>query len=341
MTELEYMEKIEALRTQGRCSTSPDSARRYAAQLRAGSDLSQAFAAEAEGWLKDGRGVLDLNTPQQLERLNVWQGMTELSDRERAAVELFLRIQNVTPLTKKAALQREARREEAREAERIAVEESAGAKRPMFRETSEGRRKEEPPLSLYGLLAALQRTTKNRRSSVGTPTYTLLMQVLLLNENFFWSSDSTERHLRRWGGNYYENSQVILANLHNEQRREDVKRAMRKALHKMEDESVGPELRLDVARACVALEEEMEQRKAPVPSGDGEDPHGKANRGLAARCPKGGRAGTAVDRLSGGVGGDAVQPTGEPGNLRVRRTGKGKQCSFTVSGTACRNRTIR
>ncbi|MBO4991866.1 MAG: hypothetical protein J6E42_06900 [Firmicutes bacterium] len=176
MTELEYMEKIEALRTQGRCSTSPDSARRYAAQLRAGSDLSQAFAAEA---------------------------------------------------------------------------------------------------------------------------------------------------------------------LHNEQRREDVKRAMRKALHKMEDESVGPELRLDVARACVALEEEMEQRKAPVPSGDGEDPHGKANRGLAARCPKGGRAGTAVDRLSGGVGGDAVQPTGEPGNLRVRRTGKGKQCSFTVSGTACRNRSIR
>ena len=69
MTELEYMEKIEELRIRGRCSTSPDSARRYAAQLRAGSDLSQAFAAEAEGWLQDGRGVLDLNTPQQLERL--------------------------------------------------------------------------------------------------------------------------------------------------------------------------------------------------------------------------------------------------------------------------------
>lgn len=270
MTELEYMEKIEELRTRGRCSTSPDSARRYAAQLRAGSDLSQAFAAEAEGWLQDGRGVLDLNTPQQLEQLNVWQGTTELSDRERAAVKLFLRIQNITPLTKKAALQREVRREEECGPERLITEEPEGAKRPMLRETSEGRRKEEPPLSLYGLLAALQRTTKNRRSSVGTPTYTLLMQALLLNENFFWSSDSTERHLRRWGGNYYENSQVILANLHNEQRREDVKRAMRKALHKMEDESVGPELRLDVARACVALEEEMEQWKETydLPDGD-------------------------------------------------------------------------
>ncbi len=250
MNEQQFLDKIEEMRKDGRCNTSPDSAKRYAAELRAGSDLSQTVAEEEIGICQPGQGILDLETPEQLEKLDLWQGVTQLSDRERAAIKLFLKMHGITPMSKKSALQTELAQEEAKEAERL-----------TNRVTASTVRREEPPLSLYGLLVALRQSTKNRRSSEGEPTYTLLMRALLLNDNYYWSSDSTERHLRRWGGNYYEYAQVILANTHNEQRRELVKKKMLEALQEMEDESVGPELRLDVARACVSLEQDMEQWK--------------------------------------------------------------------------------
>lgn len=254
MNEQQFLDKIEEMRKQGLCSTSPESAKRYVSELRAGSGLSLAVAEDEVRICKPGMGILDLNTQEQLEKLDLWQGVTQLSDRERAAVKLFLKMHGITPMNKKSALQTELAQEEAKEAERIvnrAASETAG----MIT------RREEPPLSLYGLLVALRQSTKNRRSSEGEPTYTLLMRALLLNDNYYWSSDSTERHLRRWGGNYYEYAQVILANVHNEQRRELVKKKMLEALHKMEDETMGPELRLDVARACTYLEQDMEQWK--------------------------------------------------------------------------------
>ncbi len=254
MNEQQFIDKIEEMRKNGLCNTNADSAKRYAAQLRNGSDLSLAAAEEETGICEPGQAILDLETPEQLEKLNLWQGVIQLSDRERAAVKLFLKIHGITPINKKAALQTEQAREEAKEAERMKVRGAVSMKRQI----SEGVQRDEPPLSLYGLLVALRQSTKNRRSTEGDPPYTLLMRALLLNKNYYWNSDSTERHLRRWGGNYYEYAQVILANVHSDQRRDLVKEAMRDALHTLEDGTMGPELRLDVARACLSLEEDME-----------------------------------------------------------------------------------
>ncbi|MBQ4505576.1 MAG: hypothetical protein II983_07855, partial [Firmicutes bacterium] len=105
MNEQQFLDKIEEMRKDGRCNTSPDSAKRYAAELRAGSDLSQTVAEEEIGICQPGQGILDLETSEQLEKLDLWQGVTQLSDRERAAIKLFLKMHGITPMSKKSALQ--------------------------------------------------------------------------------------------------------------------------------------------------------------------------------------------------------------------------------------------
>lgn len=101
MTEQTYIEKIEEMRKKGTCRTSPASARIYAAQLRAGSPLC--LAAAADGICESGESLLDLHGKEAFDRLNRWQAEKSMTDKERAALKLLLKIHSVEPISKRSA----------------------------------------------------------------------------------------------------------------------------------------------------------------------------------------------------------------------------------------------
>lgn len=256
MTEQTYIEKIEEMREKGSCRTSPASARVYAAQLRAGSPLC--LAAAADEICENGESLLELDGKEALDRLNRWQAEKLLSDKERAALKLLLKIHNIEPFSRRTA-------------ERLArhsfgtgekSEKGITTLKPfLLREMrEEAERNQELPVSLYNILSALRQVTKNRREVAEVPAYTLLMRALLLNDGFIWNSDVTEQELRPGGSHFEENIQVIENNLQDPVLRRQVKEQLAGVLVELEDQWDGPQMRIDVGRACGWLEADMEKR---------------------------------------------------------------------------------
>ncbi|MGN1143062.1 MAG: hypothetical protein ACI4SU_00740, partial [Anaerovoracaceae bacterium] len=246
MTEQTYIEKIEEMRKKGTCRTSPASARIYAAQLRAGSPLC--LAAAADGICESGEGLLDLHGKEAFDRLNRWQAGKSMTDKERAALKLLLKIHSVEPISKRSAV-------------------GVTTLKPFYlREVrEEAKNRGELPISLYHILSALRQVTKNRREIAELPAYTILMRALLLNDGFLWTSDVTEQELRPGGGHYEENIQAIETNLQDPVLRLQVKDRLTEALLELEDQWDGPQLRIDVGRACGWLQMDMEKQQLEDP----------------------------------------------------------------------------
>ena len=249
MNEQTYLKEIEKMREAGLCRTSPASARIYASQLKAGTPLS--MAAAADGVCGEEKGLLDLEEKAELDRLNRWQAEQNLSDKERAALKLLLKIHQVEPISKRTAAL--LRKKEA------AQEQGATTLKQMtLKEYGQRDRETELPVSLYGVLSALRQATKNRRQVAEEPAYTLVMRALLLDEGFYWNSDLTEQELRPGGSHYEDNIRIIAANLQDQTLRQAVKQRLQDALLELEDQWDGPQMRIDVGRVCGYLKKEME-----------------------------------------------------------------------------------
>ena len=245
-------------------NTSEQSAKRYAAQLRAGSKLT--VQLQTDGILGPGTGPLDLSEADQdvLKKLNRWQALQNLDSRQRAAIKLLLEILDEIPLKKEEALrieQAEARAfaESAEEGDNQqdfpAVHGVQTLKKPRLIEAPGTDKRVEPPVSLYGLLLELNRrgTRKQRSAS----SYTDMMRALLQNHSYTWSSEQTESDLRRWGRRYNDIVKIIRSNLQDEEQRqyiiEDMSYAL-KQLTEYEDQISSP-LSCTVAAACEKVEE--------------------------------------------------------------------------------------
>lgn len=270
MNERDYIEIIGQMRENGLCKTSEASAKRYAAQLTAGTELT--IQLQAAGILESGETPLDVTREDKntLDKLNRWQALQNLDDKSRAAVKLLLKILGEEPLNKAKALrleqvelEKKVLEVEETELDQTPVHGAATLKRPRMIEMAGSEKRSEPPLSLYGLLTALRQTTKNRRKIVDDPAHTLIMRALLQNDEFYWTSDTTEIDLHVWGSRYKENAAVIAANLREEKKRQAVVEGLEIVLQELEDitwDTIDGEqkLRLDVARACGSIETAME-----------------------------------------------------------------------------------
>ena len=130
----------------------------------------------------------------------------------------------------------------------------------------EAKSRGELPVSLYHILSALRQVTKNRREVAELPAYTILMRALLLNDGFLWTSDVTEQELRPGGEHHEENIQTIETNLRDPGLRLQVKERLSNALLELEDQWDGPQLRIDVGRACGWLQTDMEKQRFEDPA---------------------------------------------------------------------------
>ena len=259
MNEREYIEQVKNM-----SNTSEPSAKRYAAQLRAGSKLT--VQLQTDGILSPGTGPLDLSQEDYcvLKKLNRWQALQNLDSRQRAAIKLLLEILDEVPFKKEEAIRIE--QAEARAFAEIADEsdDTQGfpavhgvqtLKKPRLIEAPGTDKRVEPPVSLYGLLLELNRrgTRKQRSASA----YTDMMRALLQDHSYTWSSDQTESDLRRWGRRYNDIVKMIRSNLQDAEQRqyiiEDMSYAL-KQLTEYEDQISSP-LSCTIAAACIKVEE--------------------------------------------------------------------------------------
>ena len=250
MNERDYIEQVKNM-----SNTSEPSAKRYAAQLRAGSKLT--VQLQADGILSPGTGPLDLSKEDYcvLKKLNRWQALQNLDSRQRAAIKLFLEILDEVPLKKEEALRIE-------QAEARALSESADEaddkqdfpavrgvqtlKKPRLIEAPGMDKRVEPPVSLYGLLSTL-----NKRG------YTQLMRALLQDHSYTWNNDQTENDLHRWGRRYDDIAALIRRNLLDEEQRqyviEDMSYALKQLTEREDQESLP--LSHTIAASCKKLEQ--------------------------------------------------------------------------------------
>lgn len=190
---------------EGQLQDQPGFGRVYTARLRAGSPLC--LAAAADQIYENGESLLELDGKEALDRLNRWQAEKLLSDKERAALNLLLKIHNIEPFSRGTA--ERIARGNSQEVEK--KENGVTTLKPfLLRQMREEQdRDRELPVSLYNILSALRQVTKNRREVAEVPAYTLLMRALLLNDGFLWNSDVTEQELRPGGSHYEDKKQRV------------------------------------------------------------------------------------------------------------------------------------
>lgn len=268
MNEKQYIDAIEKMRREGLCKTSPESACRYAARLRADSELSTML--RKEGILAEGESLLDLSADNidRLNKLNQWQATRALDDKSKAALKLLLKLHKITPMSKHSAqriYELSAVPNSLKNDSNLLISGAVTLKQNTLKEIAFADRNSELPLSLYGLLSALRQATKNRRIEIGEPAYTVIMRALLQRKDFYWSVDTTDTDLRIWGSRYAENADLILANLHDPIIRESVLSDLESALLDLEDMVTGPQLRIDIARACAYVKNSTESKIALFP----------------------------------------------------------------------------
>ena len=241
MNEKEFIKALEAMAQANLCKpVSADTAKRYAAKLGIKSDLTKQL--QAEGYLPPGQCVLDLMEadPKTLSAIEVWKDSRKLDDKALRALNLMLQLYF-----------------SARKESRPAVRNAVTMKQPAMKQVAADKTME-PPLSLYGLLSGLQKATINCRENVRKKPYVLLMEALLLEEGFIWSSDTTDTDLRIWGSRYGEHAEKILANLRDPQIRSQVCSTMEDALLELVDFDLQEILQRCIANTCVTIEEAME-----------------------------------------------------------------------------------
>jgi len=265
MNENLFIEAIDAMALAGMCrKISRDTARRYAAHLRAGSKLT--LMLQAEGILLPGQCLLDLTEADSktLQLVNLWKSSKNLDPKALKALNLLLQMHHIEPLNKHAAKHVDvdatilAAEEEKEENSRgPAVRSAVTMKQPVMKHMAPDRN-EEPPLSLYGLLSALAQSTKYHRENPDEAAYSLLMRALLDDESYTWKNDMTETDLRIWGRRYSEHAEKILTCLRDEEGREETINRLEDALLNLEDMGETRQLREDISRACRNIERAME-----------------------------------------------------------------------------------
>lgn len=249
MNETLFIEAIETMAQAGMCKKiSRDTAKRYAAQLKAGGRLS--LMLQAEGILKQGQSLLDLTEKDEeiLHTLNLWKSTKNLDPKALKALNLLLQMHHVDPMNK-------------HNANHVDLEATLRGpvtlKQPVMKQPVTDRAAE-PPISLYGLLSALFQSMKNRREDPEEAAYTVLMRALMGDESYTWNNDMTETDLRIWGRRYGEHAEIIRQNLRNSEQRKETLIRLEDALADLEDMADVWRLREDTARACAHVERSME-----------------------------------------------------------------------------------